>query len=215
MDLSATVTRSSGFVPSAGHVACPMLTPTLVLFVLAIAASNTDCSIASFMRAAVLRSAPGMSTQNSSPPSLTQWSSGRADAVRIEAIFFNTSSPALWPKVSLHLLKSLTSIISNENGGSICCKTVSNLRLFRSPVRGSVSVMRSSGCMSDLRKKSRSSLKRGGATFPEIFKASAEFAAPQSDDVVGTRHGPVHAGPFEACTDDHFASRLQYTRGSA
>ena len=69
--------------------------------------------------------------------------------------------------------------------------------------------------MSDLGKKSCSSLKRGGATFPEILEASAEFTASQRDDAVGTRDGPVHAGPFEACTDDHFASRLQHTRGSA
>src|ERR1019366_4117465 len=51
------------------------------------------------------------------------------------------------------------------------------------------------------------------AALPEVLKASAEFAAAQGDDGVCTIDGPVHASPFEAGSDHHFASSLEDAGG--
>ena len=48
------------------------------------------------------------------------------------------------------------------------------------------------------------------SAFPEILEATAEAAAPESDDVVGSFEGPVHTGAFEAGSDGDLASRFQY-----
>ena len=51
------------------------------------------------------------------------------------------------------------------------------------------------------------------AALPEILKASAEFRAAERDDGICAMDSPVHAGPFEARPDGHFASSLKDAGG--
>jgi hypothetical protein len=53
------------------------------------------------------------------------------------------------------------------------------------------------------------------AALPKILEASAEGAAAQSDDSVGTADRPMHARPFESGSDYNFAPRLHHPRRSA
>jgi hypothetical protein len=52
-----------------------------------------------------------------------------------------------------------------------------------------------------------------GATLPEVLKTSAEFRAAESDDGIGAVDSPVHARPFEASADHHFAPSLEDAGG--
>src|SRR3989442_14407879 len=53
------------------------------------------------------------------------------------------------------------------------------------------------------------------SALPEVLKASTEFCATQSDDGIGARDGPVHAGWLEPGSDGDFASGLDNPGGSA
>ena len=53
------------------------------------------------------------------------------------------------------------------------------------------------------------------STIPEIFEASVEAAAPQSDDAVGASERPVHPGALETSSDGDFASGFEDARRSA
>src|ERR1700693_503077 len=52
-----------------------------------------------------------------------------------------------------------------------------------------------------------------GATLPEVLKSSAESRAAQSDDGICAIDSPVHARPFEASSDRHFASSFEDAGG--
>ena len=50
---------------------------------------------------------------------------------------------------------------------------------------------------------------------PEVVEAAAEHGTAQSQDGVGARHGPVHAGALEPGADGNLAARFDYGGGGA
>jgi hypothetical protein len=45
-------------------------------------------------------------------------------------------------------------------------------------------------------------------SFPEVFEATAELGAAESDDGVDTGEGPMHSGPFATDADGGLAAGL-------
>ena len=96
-------------------------------------------------RAAPSTPAPGATSASSSPPIRASVSDARTEVRADAAIAQSTSSPTVWPKVSLIVLKRSTSTRRTENGRPAATQSSnarSKARRFGRPVSGSSCAIR-------------------------------------------------------------------------